>query len=214
MTTASKITNERKSKQPDVKENNLSSEDFLTRLRGRQHEAIETVVRTYTEHLYRGALGLGFDSNKARELVQRVWVTFHDAVPQFEGRSHVRTFLFGILYNKASELRREDARYDSSESVEELLESHFDSNGKWAVPPIDPEKFVLASETLELIQKCLENLPLAQRMAFCMKEIDDHGSSDICKILNVTVTNLGVLLFRARNRLRECIEGKSKAKVL
>ena len=30
----------------------------------------------------------------------------------------------------------------------------------------------------------------------------------MCKILDVTRTNLGVLLYRARNRLRECLESK------
>lgn len=190
---------------------NLSSPSFLERLRNRDAEAIETVVRSYTEHLYRGALGLGFDTHMAHELVQNVWTTFFDVVGTFEGRSHVRTFIFGILYNKASELRRENVRFDSADPIEEVLESRFDPDGKWTRPPVDPEKFLAASETMTLIQKCLDSLPLTQRMAFCLKEIDEHGSSDICKILNVTVTNLGVILYRARNRLRECIDGKAKS---
>lgn len=193
-------------------EESFSSQEFLTKLRDREPESIERLVRAYTEHLYRGALGLGFDSNSAREVVQNVWTTFFDVVAKFEGRSHVRTFIFGILYNKASELRREDARFDSPDPVEKILESRFDVDGRWSQPPVDPEKFLLASETMALIQKCLDALPLTQRMAFTLKEIDGHGSSDICNILDVTVTNLGVLLYRARNRLRECIEGKARTK--
>lgn len=185
------------------------SDEFLTHLKQREPAALESVVRSYTDHLYKGALGLGFDSHLARELVQNVWVTFFDVVPNFQAKSHVRTFLFGILYNKASELRREQKRNDH-DPIDDVVESRFDINGKWIRPPIDPEKFVAATETMDLIEKCLEGLPLSQRMAFCLKEIDDHGTSDICKILNVTVTNLGVLLYRARNRLRECIEGKTK----
>jgi len=196
-----------------VQEYDFRSEEFIVRLRDRDPDATEAVVRAFTEHLYRGALGLGFDAVGANELVQNVWTTFFDIVPRFQAKSHVRTFLFGILYNKAKELRREDQRFTSSDPVEEVLETRFDLHGRWAQPPVDPERFLMASETLTLIEKCLESLPLTQRMAFCMKEIDEHGSSDICKILDVTVTNLGVLLYRARNRLRECIEGKAKAKV-
>jgi RNA polymerase sigma-70 factor (ECF subfamily) len=92
------------------------------------------------------------------------------------------------------------------------MNSRFAADGHWAKPPIDPEQFMESTETMELIQKCIDELPLKQRMAFCLKEIDDHGSSDICSILGVTVTNLGVLLYRARNRLRECIEGKASQK--
>ncbi len=191
----------------------FASPEFLSRLQDRDRDAIEAVVRAYTEQLVRGALGLGFDTHQAKDLAQSVWATFFDVVSKFEGRSHVRTFIFGILYNKAMELRREQNRFDTRDPVEEILEQRFDSHGHWIRPPMSPDQFVETSETLELIEKCLDTLPLTQRMAFCLKEIDEHGSSDICKIMDVTVTNLGVLLYRARNRLRECIEGKATPKV-
>lgn len=189
-------------------QSNFSSEEFLAHLRNRHSKAIEPLVQAYTEHLYRAALGMGFDTANAKELVQMVWATFMDVVPKFQAKSHIRTFIFGIFYNKASELRREQVRFDSPDSVEQILETRFDANGKWVQPPLDPERFLMASETLDLIEKCLESLPLSQRMAFYLKEVEEHESFEICKILNVTVTNLGVLLYRARNRLRECVESK------
>lgn len=191
----------------------FASMEFLTLVKSRDSSAIEKLVHSYTEPLYKGALGLGFDASTAEELVQNVWTTFFDVAPGFQGRSHVRTFIFGILYNKASELRREHKRFDNSDDpIEDTINARFAPEGHWAKPPIDPENFLMATETMVLIQKCIDSLPLTQRMAFCLKEIDDHGSHDICNILGVTVTNLGVLLYRARNRLRECIEGKSRAK--
>ena len=45
-------------------------------------------------------------------------------------------------------------------------------------------------------------------MAFILREAEDLGTGEICKILAVTRTNLGVLLYRGRNRLRECLETK------
>ncbi len=170
----------------------------------------EPLVREYTAALFKGALGLGFLEQGARDLVQSVWVTFFEIQSKFEGRSHVRTFLFGILYNKAREKRREDKRLIPDEDIEQLVDSHFDERGRWRSPPLDPEKFLQAAQTMKLIEECLDGLPLAQRMAFCLREIDEHGTSDICKILDVTVTNLGVILFRAKARLRECIEHKVK----
>jgi len=187
----------------------FNSTEFLDRVRGRDSSAIEILVRKYTETLYKAALGLGFNPVISEELVQSVWGTFFDVAPTFQGRSHVRTFIFGILYNKASELRREQKKLNDHDPIDEIMESKFKPNGHWAKPPLDPESFMVASETLDLIQKCIDALPLNQRMAFCLKEIDDHGSSDICKILEISVTNLGVLLYRAKNRLRECIEGKA-----
>jgi len=184
--------------------------DFLERLRERDHQAIEALVRAYTDQLYRTSLGLGFDDSAARELVQTTWATFVEAVGKFEGRSHIRTYLFGILYNKASEARRDHARFDVSDSVEELVEKRFNQKGMWLHRPIDPERFLLAAETREIIEECIADLPLKQRLAFVLKEIEENVTEEICNVLDVTVTHLGVLLFRARNRLRECIEVKAE----
>ena len=45
-------------------------------------------------------------------------------------------------------------------------------------------------------------------MAFILREVEGLDTDEICKILGVTRTNLGVLLYRVRNRLRECLETK------
>ena len=45
-------------------------------------------------------------------------------------------------------------------------------------------------------------------MTFILREVEGFGTDEICNILEVTRTNLGVLLYRVRNRLRECLEAK------
>ena len=45
-------------------------------------------------------------------------------------------------------------------------------------------------------------------MAFILREVEGLSTQEMCKILEVTRTNLGVLLYRARNRLRECLEAQ------
>jgi RNA polymerase sigma-70 factor (ECF subfamily) len=192
------------------KDVDFSSEDILEKLRKRDSDIITKVVQTYTLDLLRAARGLGFDALNADEIVQSVWVTFFDVVKTFEGKSQVKTFLFGILYNKASEQRRENTKSMRNDPIEAIMEEKFDSTGHWKNPPVDPEKFSMSMQSLELIQQCIDTLPTAQRMAFCLKEIDQNSTTEICKILELSITNLGVVLFRAKNRLRECIESKTK----
>lgn len=55
---------------------------------------------------------------------------------------------------------------------------------------------------------CLESLPDRQRVAFALREVEGFDTEDVCNILEVTANNLGVLLYRARNRMRECLESK------
>ena len=92
------------------------------------------------------------------------------------------------------------------------MESRFDRSGKWRQPPLDIEGQLVGRETRRLVQDCLETLPAAQRIAFYLREIEEITTPEICKKMAVSATNLGVLLFRARNRLRECVERKGLKK--
>lgn len=186
--------------------------DLIQKLKAKDQVAYSEVVKFHTTHLFKACLGLGFSDFEADDITQSVWITFFDVIHQFEGRSSLRTFLFGILYNKASEYRRKNHRLEATENIEDVLDQHFDEKGHWFLShsPVSPERFIETSQTFAIVSKCLELLPMNQKMAFVLKEIDEEHTEDVCNILNLTVSNLGVLLFRARNQLRECIDRKSR----
>lgn len=186
----------------------LDQPEFLERLRARDRAALESVVTTYTGQIYKACLGLGFVASEAEDITQNTWVTFCDVITGFEGRSKLRTFLFGILYNKASEFRKARRRITPELDIEALVDRHFDQRGHWVDGPKDPEKFLHATQTAKLIADCMERLPIPQKMAFHLREFEGSLTDEICEILSVTASHLGVLLFRARNQLRECVETK------
>ncbi len=97
-------------------------------------------------------------------------------------------------------------REQRADDIEDVLKRRFKPDGTWAKPP-QPIK-VYGAELSEFIEQCLEMLPTAQRMAFVLREVQELTTEEICKILDVSTTNLGVLLYRGRNRLRECLEDK------
>jgi len=169
---------------------------------------IEQVVRKYTGQLFRAALGTKLAEPQARDVVQSTIVTFLETLQKFQGRSHVRTWLFGILYKKISELRRKLRRQEKEDDIDEVVSSRYSSAGMWTRPPIDPETFLQNTQARQAIQVCMENLPEMQQRAFYLKEVEGFSTQEICNILEITATNLGVILYRARNRLRDCIECK------
>jgi RNA polymerase sigma-70 factor (ECF subfamily) len=185
--------------------------DITQRIRNRDPEALKSVVQAYLPQVFRAARALGFHSGEAEDLVQSTFLTFFEAAPRFEGRSHVRTFLFGILYKKIAEARRQLSREHRMAPIEEVREEHFQPDGTWVHPPRAPEECVQALEDRERFMDCIEALPVNQRMAFVLREITGLETDDICKILDINRTNLGVLLFRARAHLRGCLEKKDRS---
>jgi RNA polymerase sigma-70 factor (ECF subfamily) len=191
---------------------NINSPDFITLLKTGDHGAMDFLVRSYTSHLYKAALGQGVDANSANDMVQSVWMAFYENLKRFEGRSQIRTYLFGILYNKIREHFRASKRIDDHDPIETILESKYDEFDNVIAPPINPENFSLTMESHDVINNCMDALPAMQKAAFVLKEVDGEKTSEICNMMGITHTNLGVLLFRARNRLRECIESVYKEK--
>lgn len=189
----------------------LTSEEILVAFQGQDWVLLEQAIKQYTSLLLKGAYTLGFKGTEADDLVQNVWSTFFEILPRFEGKSQIQTFLYGILINKVRELRRENIRSDKHDPIDKVMENRFDTNGHWVKPPMNPEKFIEGTQTLELIYDCIEKLPTTQRTAFYLWEIEEYATAEICKILEISVTNLGVILYRAKNRLRECIEFKTKS---
>jgi RNA polymerase sigma-70 factor, ECF subfamily len=195
-----------------MKESDLFNPDAISRLRNRDPAVLEELVNEHSRPLYRAARGMGFRNDEAEDIVQDVFTTFFATLDRFEGRSQVRTWLFGILHHKSMERRRRRVRDDQHDPIDEIFESRFDSRGNWTSPPQDLLRLVESRELGEAISHCLDQLPPSQRSAFVLREMEGLAGDEVCKILQVTVTNMGVLMFRARNRLRECLEGRGWGK--
>jgi RNA polymerase sigma-70 factor, ECF subfamily len=191
---------------------NFSDPEFVKRLRERDPASLEAIVDVYLPQLLRAGRGMGFRSEVAEDLAQSTFVALLGSVGRFEGRSHIRTFLFGIFYNKVSEHLREKQKAEGNDPIDEVMESRFDLSGKWRQPPADIEQTVFGREVGGMIQDCLERVPPAQRIVFYLREVEEMTTEEICKKMAMSGTNLGVMLFRARNRLRECLEKKGLRK--
>jgi len=181
---------------------------FLDRLRRREPAALAEAVREHAQPLFRSARALGCTAAEAEDLVQDVFVTFLERIDSFEGRSQLRTWLFGVLHRKVQERRRASVKDKVTDALEDVMEARFNTRGDWIRPPADIERLLLSNEIGAVISGCLEGLALNQREAFVLKEVDGLATSEICKILGVSITNFGVLMHRARARLRECVEAK------
>jgi RNA polymerase sigma-70 factor (ECF subfamily) len=181
---------------------------LLQGLRDRDPAAIREVVDQQGRRIYRAARGLGFSPPDAEDLAQEVFLTFLETLDRFEGRSTVGTWLFGILHHKAQERRRSHGREDPTSELEEAFDQRFDANGSWLQPPLEADRLVESREAGELLHDCLEGLPAQQREVFQLRQVEEMSAADVARIVGCTANHAGVLLHRARLRLRACLDAK------
>ena len=108
---------------------------FLEELRARDEQAVRRVVHAYLPQILRAARAGGLSEDEARDTTQSTFTTFIEKLPEFEGRSHIRTWLFGILYRKMQETYRARQKAQHQDDIDEVMEARFDQRGHWIRPP-------------------------------------------------------------------------------
>ena len=84
----------------------------------------------------------------------------------------------------------------------------FNAKGRWVDPPADwgmPDAALESSQFWEVYQECCRHMSKRDAMVFSMREVMGLSSEEICKKIEISTTNLHVILFRARLSLRSCM---------
>lgn len=170
-------------------------------------------VERHGDAMYRYAVARLKDRGAAESAVQEAFLAGLEGLDRFAGRSSERTWLMGILKHKIVDRFRHGARQVEVEDLEALTDQAeqeaFDERGRWRAAPLTwraPDASLEAAQLWEVLERCLENLPPRLARAFSLREIEGLSTAEICKIMGITATNLGVMLHRARTQLRHCLE--------
>jgi RNA polymerase sigma-70 factor (ECF subfamily) len=176
------------------------------------HDPSEWVDR-YGDYLFRYAMLRLRDRSTAEDLVQETFLAGIKDRKSFSGNSSESTWLVGILKHKIADHFRHQAReapLEEGDIREQPDSSPFDGSGHWMNGPTDwggnPADLYREKKFLDQLTKCLSGLSPNHANAFTLREIEGADTGEICKVLNVTETNLWVILHRARMLLRRCLE--------
>ena len=178
----------------------------------------ERWVDEYGDALFKFALLRLRNETQAEDAVQETFLAALKGGKQFEGRSAEKSWLVGILKNKIHDHFRKAGRETSFTDLQFYSDEEGDrfvneglGRGGWI-----HERGPLAwSKTVESLDnglfwqvygECAGKLPEKVAAAFNLREVDGVGSQDICQMLNISESNLWVMLHRARMALRRCLE--------
>ena len=159
------------------------------------------------------------DDALAEDVVQDALMGAMANAKGFSGRSALKTWVFAILRNKIIDQIRVKGRttnvsaLSSDEaSLDEAFESLFKSNAHWTPQSRpknwgDPEESLRQQRFWDVFDACLKHLPENTARVFMMREFLEFETAEVCLELSITTSNCNVILHRARNGLRRCLEG-------
>jgi RNA polymerase sigma-70 factor (ECF subfamily) len=153
------------------------------------------------------------DEQSAEDAVQDTLLAAFEGAEQFSGRAQLRTWVVSILKNKIVDRIRKRSREaplpEVSESDDDDFGALFQADGHWQEKPSswgNPEATLQQSRFYDVMELCMKALPENLARVFTMREILEMETEEICKELAISTSNCWVVLYRARMRLRECLQ--------
>jgi RNA polymerase sigma-70 factor (ECF subfamily) len=176
-------------------------------------------VDDHGDFLFGFALSRVRDRSLAEDLVQETLLAAIQSRNSFEARASERTWLCGILKHKIIDYFRKSSRevglspeeadmtsYDYLFQSEGPAKGHWTAESKPTVWQTDPEKVLEHSEFRGILSHCLGELPTRIANVFVLREMDGYDATEVCGFLNISPSNLWVMMHRARLHLRRCID--------
>lgn len=157
---------------------------------GEVYDAHHAAVRAFARRL------VG-EPAAAEDLVHEVFVALPRAARNFRGQSSLRTFLISIAVNHARHHVRAASR---RRSAFDRLERE-----PLADAP-NPEHAAERKRLAEALTRALDTLPIEQRVAFVLCEVEERTSVDAARIVGVPEGTMRTRLFHAKKKLRSELE--------
>ena len=159
----------------------------------------------------------------AEEVVQDTWVGVLNGIDRFEGRSALRTWIFGILLNIARTRGKREKRTLPFSFFQKRAEEGSgpavdpdrfhggggELRGAWASPPAEweePERKLATDEARKALFEAISGLPPRQRDVIVLRDVQGYSAEEARNALDISETNQRVLLHRARSKVRAALE--------
>ena len=168
-------------------------------------------IDLYSDYLFNYTITRVSDREIAQDLVQETFLAGLKSMKNFKGEASERTWLISILKRKIIDHYR---NINSNKGKAEVRINYNDaeSEGDWleerVADPFDKtaEDTLQNNELGDAIHNCLGKLPQKQADVFKMKTILNYETEVICNELDITASNLWVIIHRARTAMADCLE--------
>lgn len=156
--------------------------------------------RVYEDHvafMWRACRHLGVAPSAIEDVLQEVFLVVHRRLGEFEGRSSLKTWLFGILLhlvrNHRRSLRRKSPHLSSADATTAIEEiPNADTSG--------PVEAIEAAEAMRVLEGLLDELDDARREVFVLAELEQMSVPEIAEMLGENVNTVYGRLRTARQR--------------
>lgn len=184
----------------------LSDDDLPARISRGEQPAFEALMRRYNSRLFRTARAIVKDDAEAEDVLQDAYLHAYRHMAEFRGDSQLATWLTRIVINQALGRLRKQKRDRVVVPFPEGRGGMDDAQAGVADDKAElPPRATLRAEVRRLLERQIDELPVAFRTVFIMRDVQDLSVQETAECLSIPSATVRTRLFRARALLREAL---------
>jgi len=184
-------------------------DNLIVRLRNREHEAFNELVRLCHSPIFRLAQRLLQNVDDAQDVTQETLLAAYEGIEGFQERAHIKTWLLAIAYRKTMDRLR--IRIHERENISGTLNEreiwkiaqNVDDFTDWGP---NPEQYVHRNQVSGILREALTKVPADSRAVFELRDMQGFSSREVSEILAIQEGTVRVRLHRVRQLLMRELE--------
>jgi RNA polymerase sigma-70 factor (ECF subfamily) len=182
----------------------MTDQEIIQGLKNRDEKTFREFVDKYQHMVINVSNNFVHNKDDAMDIAQEVFIRVYDSVDAFREQSRLSTWLYKIAVNKSLNYIRDKKRRNIFTSLDLIFENknHNPVDNMADDQEISQEKME-SDERKNFLIKAIDELPKKQKTALTLNKFEDLSYKEIAAIMDISVTETGVLINRAKNKLQK-----------
>lgn len=172
---------------------------LVQRFQAGDRRAFEEIYRRHYDRVQRVAMRMVGDRTLAEDITQEVFVRAYRALPDFQTRAKLSTWLYRVTFNACADHLKSGRNRFERQAAEGLLERQ-ESQAPSPVESIEAE------QRREMVATAVQRLPEKYRMVVILRDIEERPYAEMAEVLDLPITTMKMRAIRGREMLARLIE--------
>lgn len=190
-----------------MEQSSLTDEELVKKSLAGHDEAFNILVRRYQNRVFSLVYRIVNIPENTEDVAQDVFITVYRSLASFRGESAFSTWLYRVTVNHCKNRLKylQRRNFHRAQDLQETPETSFRASVSMALA--DPEQQFMARELETTIQKELNALDEDYKIILILRDIEHLSYDAISEISGLALGTVKSRLHRARNALKERMEG-------
>lgn len=178
--------------------------DLIEGLQKGNEGAFREFVEMYMKMVMNTCYGFLHSAEDAEDVAQEVFIEVYKSIENFRSESKLSTWLYRIAVSRSLNFIRDNKKrrwfstFDDEQNpgTERLYQIAAGKEG-------NPEYILENRQRAGILYKAVDSLPRNQKVAFILSKYEELGQKEIAEVMNVSVSSVESLIYRAKRNLQK-----------